>query len=223
MSAWNLLINNAGVMAPPRKETADGFEMQIGVNHLGHFALTGLLLDRLLATPGSRVVTVSSNAQYAGRINFDDLQSERGYSRYGAYSQSKLANVLFAFELQRRLEQAGAQTISVAVHPGFADTNLQETAAESSGLQAESLLYRLIKPVMAQTPKEGVRSQLYAATMPDVQGGDHIAVAYLQLWGPPRHVRAAKAAYNQDDARRLWEISEQLTGVTYAALQKQSV
>lgn len=215
----DMLINNAGVMAPPRAETADGFEMQIGVNHLGHFALTGLLLDVLLRTPGSRVVTVSSNAQYMGRINFDDLQSQRSYSRYGAYYQSKLANVLFAFELQRRLEVVGASTISVAVHPGLVKTNLQSTTVQVSGAHGERLMYGMLLPLLAQTPAEGARPQLYAATMPDVKGGEHIAVAYMHMRGHPTRVRAARAAYNEADARRLWEVSEKLAGVTYDALQ----
>jgi len=216
----DVLINNAGVMAPPRSETADGFEMQFGVNHLGHFALTGLLLDLLLKTPGSRMVTVSSNAQFMGRINFDDLQSERRYSRYGAYGQSKLANVLFAFELQRRLEAAGADTISVAVHPGFAGTNLQSTSAANNDSALEAGLYKIAIALFAQSQEKGTRPQLYAATMPDVQGGEHIAVSFMQMRGHVARVQANKAAYDKDIARRLWEVSEQLTGVRYEALDQ---
>jgi protochlorophyllide reductase len=215
----DLLINNAGVMAPPRTETADGFEMQFGVNHLGHFALTGLLLDTLLKTPGSRVVTVSSGAQSMGRMNFDDLQSKQSYSRYGAYSQSKLANVLFAFELERRLKAAGASTISIAVHPGLVRTNLHFTTVQATGSHGEGLIYSIVMPLIAQVPAEGARPQLYAATMPDVKGGEHIAVSFMQLRGQPARVKAARAAYNETDAKRLWQISEQLTGVTYDALR----
>src|SRR5690242_4845134 len=128
----DLLLNNAGVMAIPRAETADGFEMQLGTNHLGHFALTGLLLDLLLKTPGSRIVNTSSSAQYMGRMNFEDPQLRQNYSRWGAYGQSKLANVLFTHELQRRLEQAGSTTISASAHPGGARTNLQATSVNAS-------------------------------------------------------------------------------------------
>jgi NAD(P)-dependent dehydrogenase (short-subunit alcohol dehydrogenase family) len=222
-SQLDLLFNNAGIMAPPRSQTADGFEMQIGVNHLGHFALTGLLLEALLDTPGSRIITVSSNAQYYGRINFDDLQSEKSYSRYGAYGQSKLANVLFAFELQRRLDAAGAQALSIPIHPGFVDTNLQSAAAGSIGSTLEDRIYRIVKPIIrAQTAEEGTRPQLYAATMPGLRGGDHIAVAHMQIRGYPKKVKAARAAYDTADARLLWEISAQLTGVHYEALSSRA-
>lgn len=211
----DLLFNNAGLMAIPRRETEDGFEMQFGVNHLGHFALTGLLLPALLRTPGSRVVTVSSMAQRTGHIDFDDLMGEESYSRYGAYGQSKLANVLFAFELQRRLEAAGAETISVGVHPGYVDTELQSNSTDSSGSLFERALYGVLNKVAAQRPKQGVLPQLYAATMPDVQGGE--------FWGPrlfargyPVSTRAQPEAYDEEVAARLWEASEELTGVEYA-------
>jgi NAD(P)-dependent dehydrogenase (short-subunit alcohol dehydrogenase family) len=216
----DMLINNAGVMAPPRCETADGFEMQFGVNHLGHFALTGLLLELLLKTPGSRVVTVSSQAQFMGRINFDDLQGERGYTPYGAYGQSKLANVLFAFELQRRLEAAGAETISVVTHPGFAGTNLQSSSAAANDSPLQARLYEIGIALLAQSAEKGTRPQLYAATMPDVKGGEHLAVAHLHVRGPVARVKAVRRAYNEDVARRLWAVSEQLTGVKYSALDQ---
>ncbi|NJK81521.1 MAG: SDR family oxidoreductase [Chloroflexaceae bacterium] len=220
----DMLFNNAGVMAPPRQETADGFEMQFGTNHLGHFALTGLLLDMLLKTPASRVVTTSSSAQFAGTIKFDDLQGVKSYSRYGAYGQSKLANVLFAFELQRRLAAAGASIISVAVHPGLVRTNLQTTTVASTGSGTEGLMYRIVMPLLSMTPEEGARPQLYAATMPDVKGGEHIAVQFMHIRGYPARVRAAGPAYNLTIARQLWEVSEELTGVRYTALaQPQTV
>ncbi|NJL33509.1 MAG: SDR family NAD(P)-dependent oxidoreductase, partial [Chloroflexaceae bacterium] len=199
-------------------------EMQFGTNHLGHFALTGLLLDMLLKTPASRVVTTSSSAQFAGTIKFDDLQGVKSYSRYGAYGQSKLANVLFAFELQRRLAAAGASTISVAVHPGLVRTNLQTTTVASTGSGTEGLMYRIVMPLLSMTPEEGARPQLYAATMPDVKGGEHIAVQFMHIRGYPARVRAAGPAYNLTIARQLWEVSEELTGVRYTALaQPQTV
>lgn len=212
----HLLINNAGVMAPPRQETADGFEMQFGTNHLGHFALTGLLIDLIARTPGSRIVNVTSSAQYFGTINFDDLHSEQAYSRYGAYNQSKLANVLFTFELQRRLEAAGIEAISAAAHPGFSTTNLQKVTVSVSEARLEGLLYGLMMPMVAQSQAQGALPQLYAATMPDVKGGDHFAPnGFMEIRGYPARKPAAKAAYNEADAKRLWEVSETLTGVRY--------
>jgi NAD(P)-dependent dehydrogenase (short-subunit alcohol dehydrogenase family) len=211
----HILMNNAGVMAPPYGKTTDGFEMQFGVNHLGHFALTGLLLDRILETPGARVVTVSSNAQYLGSINFDDLQSEKKYERYPAYYQSKLANVLFAFELQRYFEKIGADAISVATHPGLSRTKLQSTAVEKSGNVLERIGYVIWLGLQAQKPSVGVRSQVYAATMPDVNGCDHVSPKYFKMRGAPVKNAAAKAAHDEAAAKRLWDISEQLTGVRY--------
>ncbi len=211
----DLLINNAGVMAPPRRETADGFEMQFGVNHLGHFALTGLLLDLLVSTPGSRVVTVSSTAAYYGRINFDDLQGEKRYSRYQAYGQSKLANLLFAFELQRRLAAASSGTISNGAHPGLAETNLQARAASDSGNLFERGLYTVMHALVSQGAELGALPQLYAATAPDAEGGALYGPRVLHVRGYPRRVRPPGAARNKANARRLWERSETLSGVTY--------
>lgn len=212
----HLLLNNAGVMAPPRQETTDGFELQFGTNHLGHFALTGLLLDRMARTPGSRIINVTSSAQYFGKINFDDLQSEQSYSRYGAYNQSKLANVLFTFELQRRLEAAGIEANSATAHPGLSTTNLQKRTVSVSEMRLEGLLYGLLMPLMAQSQAQGALPQLYAATMPDVKGGDHFAPdGFMEIRGYPKRKPAAKAAYNEADAKRLWEVSERLTGVRY--------
>src|SRR3954454_7909683 len=150
----DLLINNAGVMAIPRAETADGFEMQFGTNHLGHFALTGRLVDALRARAGSRVVTVSSTAHKPGQINFDDLMSQRSYKKWGAYSQSKLANLLFAFELQRRLAAAGSETISVAAHPGYSATNLQAVGPRQSGNRLMGALMSLGNKVFAQSDED---------------------------------------------------------------------
>lgn len=215
----DLLINNAGVMAPPYQTTADGFEMQIGTNHLGHFALTGRLLDLLLKTSGSRVVNVTSAAQYFGNINFKDLQSEKSYSRYKAYGQSKLANVLFTLELQRRLEAAGQETISVMAHPGYSNTNLQGTAAEGSQSPVEGFFYSKLGSGVAQPSAQGALPQLYAATMPTVKGGDHYGPdGFMELRGYPKRLPPAKSGRNPETAERLWIVSEQLTGVTYEAL-----
>ena len=216
----DILINNAGIMAIPRSETVDGFETQFGVNHLGHFALTGLLLERLVQTPGSRVVSVSSTANYIGSINFDDLMGEKEYSRYGAYGQSKLANVLFANELQKRLAEAGADTISLSAHPGYANTNLQGNSTEHSGAFLERLLYPITNSILAQSQEMGALPQLFAATAPEANGCDFIGPNFLNTRGYPKKVRPNKDAYNAGIARRLWEISETLTGVQYQALDR---
>jgi NAD(P)-dependent dehydrogenase (short-subunit alcohol dehydrogenase family) len=208
----DLLINNAGVMALPRTATADGFEMQIGTNHLGHFALTGLLLDRLLVAPGSRVVTVSSLAHRYGRVKLDDLHSARRYSRNGAYAQSKLANLLFALELNRRLAAAGAQAASLAAHPGFASTDLFRHLP--AGIRAGA---RLFEPLIAQDSQMGALPVLRAATDPAARGGEYYGPGGItHLTGYPKSVTPARRARDADSARRLWEESQRLTGVTYA-------
>jgi NAD(P)-dependent dehydrogenase (short-subunit alcohol dehydrogenase family) len=211
----DILLNNAGVMAPPRGETADGFEMQFGTNHLGHFALTGRLMPLLLATPGSRVVTVSSMAHLNGRIDFNDLQHAQSYSRYEAYSQSKLANVLFGRELQRRLSAAGAETISVIAHPGLSNTNLQHTTAEASGSRFEGGLYNFLLNTLGQSAEMGSLPQLYAATMPDVQGGDFFGPDGFYIRGNPTTIKGSSASKDRETAERLWRMSEELTGVGY--------
>lgn len=205
----DILMNNAGLMAIPKTATADGFESQFGVNHLAHFALTGLLLDRLLAAPGSRVINVSSQAHTGGRINFDDLQGDKSYSRFGAYAQSKVANILFTRELQKHLDQAGAPVLSVAAHPGVAATSLFEF-----GFGPVDAVLKFSAGLFGQNAAMGALPQLYAATAPDVQGGEY--------FGPRRGVRGypirlMPTRYAQDDgiAARLWEVSEQLTGVRY--------
>ena len=210
----DILINNAGLMAIPRSETSDGFELQFGVNHLGHFALTGLLLPLLQETPGSSVVTVSSMIAWTGKIAFDDLQSQQSYTRYGAYGQSKLANQLFAFELARRLENSRGMTRSLAAHPGYSATNLQEASAHSSDSLLEGAGYGILNKVMAQSALMGSLPQLYAATSPSLETA--------QLIGPDKFIRGypvvaipPKAARSAADAARLWEMSESLTGVTY--------
>lgn len=202
----DILINNAGVMAPPYSKTVDGFEMQFGTNHLGHFVLTGLLIDLLKKTPDSRVVTVSSYAHYFGRIAFNDLNSERFYQKWLAYGQSKLANVLFGYELQRRVSRNGNNPISVVVHPGYAATNLQHT----------STLFSLLNPIMAQNQEMGALPTLYAATSPDIRGGEYIGPdGFLGQRGYPHEASSSFLSQDEDTARRLWEVSEGLTQIQF--------
>lgn len=210
----DLLINNAGVMAIPRAETAEGFEMQLGVNHLAHFALTGLLIEPIRATPGSRVVSVSSMAAMQGRIAFDDLHGGQSYTRYGAYSQSKLANLLFAFELQRRLAQAGSPTLSLAAHPGLSATELQDNTAQASGSLWERMVYPVMHATLSQSAAAGALPQLYAATAPDVQPGGYYGPRW-QARGAPVAAQGPAAAYDEAAAARLWQVSEELTRVEF--------
>ncbi|HEY5053121.1 MAG TPA: oxidoreductase [Solirubrobacterales bacterium] len=208
----DLLINNAGVMAPPRRETADGFELQFGTNHLGHFALTGLLLEKLEGRKGARVVTVSSTAHKLGRIDFENLQSEGRYGRWRAYGQSKLANVLFARELDRRLRLAGSTVSSLAAHPGYSATNLQSASPPAFDRAIMAVTNRLL----AQSAEMGALPQLYAATRPNLDGGLFIGPdGFEQQRGYPQVVNPVKAGRDEDVARRLWSASEQLTGVSY--------
>jgi NAD(P)-dependent dehydrogenase (short-subunit alcohol dehydrogenase family) len=208
----DLLINNAGIMAAPRRLTRDGFESQFGTNHLGHFALTGLLLARLLAAPEPRVVTETSIGHRMGRINFDDLQGERRYVRWLAYGQSKLANLMFAFELQRRASEAGTAVKSMVAHPGYTSTNLQFAAPPIYERAVMAVTNRLF----GQTAEMGALPTLYAATAPDLLGGSFIGPdGPMEQRGYPKVVTAAGKAYNQEEWRQLWEVSEQLTGVHY--------
>ena len=204
----DVLMNNAGVMAVPHATTAQGFEMQLGTNHLGHFALAGLLLPLLRAASAPRVISTSSQAHRTGRMRWDDLQWEKRYERWQAYGQSKLANLLFMRELATR---AGASILSAAAHPGWAATHLQ--AGEGLTKRVTSLANH----VFAQSDAQGALPQLYAATMPDVVGGDY--------WGPdglferaghPKRVGSTAASNDMADAARLWDVSEQLTGVTFS-------
>jgi len=205
-SNLDLLINNAGVMAIPYGQTADGFELQFGINHIGHFALTGLLLSLLENTPGSRIVTVSSYAHWFGWINFGDLNGKKFYYRWLAYTQSKLANLLFAYELQRRLSQNGKNTISVAAHPGYAETNLQQHSA----------LWSFLNPIMAQSQAMGALPILYATTHPEVEGGEYISPdGFLGQRGYPFKGFSSRRSHNETIAQRLWEVSEEMTGVKY--------
>jgi NAD(P)-dependent dehydrogenase (short-subunit alcohol dehydrogenase family) len=205
----DLLINNAGVMAPgQRRQTADGFELQIGTNHLGHFALTGLLLPRMQGRKGARVVTVSSTAHKVGRIRFDDLQSERRYGRWRCYCQSKLANVLFARELDRRLREAGSVVASLAAHPGYAATNLQTAAPPAF----DRAVFALSNRLLAQNAEMGALPQLYAATRPNLEGGLFIGPdGFEEQRGHPKVVQPVKRGRDPETAARLWEVSEALT------------
>ncbi|MEO5876433.1 MAG: oxidoreductase [Streptosporangiaceae bacterium] len=210
----DLLVNNAGVMAVPRRTTADGFELQFGTNHLGHFALTGLLLPALLRRTAPRVVTVSSGVHKAGRMNFDDLQGEKRYRKWGAYAQSKLANLLFAFELDRRAE--GSALVSLAAHPGYASTNLQGVGPAMSGSKAAAWVVGLGNSVLAQSADMGALPQLYAATSPEARGGTYIGPDRLfEQRGHPKVVSSTKAARDPKSAERLWRASEELTGIHY--------
>jgi NAD(P)-dependent dehydrogenase (short-subunit alcohol dehydrogenase family) len=209
----DVLINNAGVMALPLRRTADGFEMQFGTNHLGHFALTGLLLDSLLVVRDSRVVTVSSlGHRLRAAIHFDDLQWEHGYDRIAAYGQSKLANLLFTYELQRRLAaRADAKTIAVAAHPGGSNTEL---ARNLPGV------FRPVKavlgPLLFQSPAMGALPTLRAATDPAVQGGQYYGPAgFLEQRGRPKLVKSSAQSHDEELQRRLWAVSEELTGVSF--------
>jgi NAD(P)-dependent dehydrogenase (short-subunit alcohol dehydrogenase family) len=215
----DLLVNNAGVMALPRRETKDGFEMQFGTNHLGHFALTGLLLPALLGAEGpARVVTMSSGAHQMGRFDFDDLQRERRYQRWMAYGQSKLANLLFAFEMARRAAIAGRddELTSVAAHPGYAATNLQSQGARMEGSKLKGALASLGNKLFAQSDAQGALPALYAATMPDVIGGEYFGPdGRSGSRGYPTRAGTAKKARDPELMTKLWEASERLTGVTY--------
>ncbi len=213
--ALDILVNNAGVMAPPaRLETKQGFELQFGTNHLGHFALTGLLLPKLVRSPGARVVTVSSFAHEAGRMDFDDLQSRRGYTPYGAYSQSKLANLLFMLELDRRLKASGASTISVGAHPGFVSTSLQAAGPFMGAKPLTSWLVLAGVRLFGQSAKLGAEPQLYAATAPGVGGGDYFGPRY-RIAGHPTAATMSPEAQDATIAMWLWDVSEELTGVAY--------
>lgn len=221
----DLLINNAGVLAPPHRQlTRDGFELQLGTNHLGHFALTGLLLPALLS-PGaasSRIVTVSSIAHRGATMDFTNLQWERGYRPWPAYRRSKLANLLFGFELQRRLERAQVRACSVVVHPGVSNTNL---FAAGPG-QGRGLIARLTPffiALFAQSDAQGALPTLYAATAPEIRGGRFYGCdGFREMRGYPVEVRAETQAYDEAMAARLWEVSESLTGVSYQLPESRS-
>ncbi|GAB5491531.1 MAG: oxidoreductase [Phototrophicaceae bacterium] len=214
----DILLNNAGVMAIPRQETADGFEMQLGVNHLGHFALTRLLLDVIVKTPNARIHNVTSSANYSGSINFDDLMGEKDYGRWSAYGQSKLANVFFTYELQKRLTSAGYDTITNTSHPGLVLTNLQANSVEQSGTGIEAFLYRLLGPLMAQDVSMGILPMLYGSVAEDAKGGVFYGPRTFNLRGYPAEKKANSDANDAQALKRFWEISEDLTGINYDLL-----
>jgi len=211
----DLLINNAGVMATPKQRTAQNFEMQLGVNHLGHFALTGLLLPQLFAAHRARVVNVSSTGHRPGRIDFDNLQWETGYHPWRAYFQSKLANLLFTYELQRRLEHAGRTAAALAAHPGGSKTNLGH---ENPGGLLNTLLQssRPVLELLLQSSSMGALPTLRAAVDPEARGGEYYGPGgFAQQSGYPIRVDSSLRSKDTAVARRLWEVSEELTGVKY--------
>ena len=202
----DLLINNAGIMVPPFGKTAQGFETQFGVNHLGHFALTAQLLDLVLSTPGSRIVNVSSIAHKIGKIDFSNLNSEKGYNAQAAYGQSKLANLLFTYELQRRLDKAGKDTLAVAAHPGWTETNLQ----------VHSKPTMFLNRFFAQEALMGALPTLYAAAASDVKGSEYYGPrGFMEMNGPPTRVSSNRRSHDTDVAERLWNVSEDLAGVRF--------
>jgi NAD(P)-dependent dehydrogenase (short-subunit alcohol dehydrogenase family) len=207
----DLLINNAGVMAAPRRHTADGFELHFGTNHLGHFALTNLLLPLMEGRDDARVVTLSSNAhKTVRRIAFDNLNGDSRYFRWNAYGQSKLANLMFALELDRRLRASGSTVKSLAAHPGYSATNLQSAAAPL----ADRLVMKVGNAVVAQSDEMGALPVLYAATVPGLEGGTYVGPDGLgEHRGHPKIVHPNRVASDEQSARRLWEVSEELTGV----------
>ncbi|HBY06385.1 MAG TPA: short-chain dehydrogenase [Chloroflexi bacterium] len=215
-TSLDILVNNAGVMALPYRQTADGFEMQFGTNHLGHFALTGLLLPRLLASPAGRVVTISSMVHRQGSIDFGNLNGEKAYAPWPAYRQSKLSNLLFAYELQRKLQAAGKPLISLACHPGYANTNLQSVGPEMGQSSLDKLFWKLANTLVAQSAEKGALPSLYAATALEAQGGDFIAPhGPAEARGYPVRSKSSPASYEEAAAAKLWQISEELTGVKY--------
>lgn len=216
--ALDLLINNAGVMALPKRElTDDGFERQFGTNHLGHFALTGLLMPALLKAPAPRVVTVASLAHRTGKIDFDNLQRERGYEGWDAYNASKLANILFAKELDRRARAAHSRLLSLAVHPGVSTTNIFSNGPGTMSLKA--IAVKVLAPVLMQNDQAGALPTLYAATSPDAHGGEYIGPdGFGELKGAPVVVQPRPQALDVAVGERLWAVSEELTGVRYPAL-----
>lgn len=211
----DVLVNNAGVMAlPKREQTPDGFERQFGTNHLGHFALTGLLMPALLKAEAARIVTVASLAHRNGKMEWDNLQGERSYSPWGAYNMSKLANILFARELDRRAREAGTKLVSVAVHPGVSVTNIA-----GPGSDFKSQFMRMFGRFLFQNDAMGALPTLYAATAPEVHGGEYIGPdGRGEMGGYPKVVQPKPQALDEQAGRRLWTVSEELTGVVYPVL-----
>ncbi|MCU1463900.1 MAG: short-chain dehydrogenase/reductase [Acidimicrobiales bacterium] len=216
--AVDVLMNNAGVMAIPLRRNSVGWEMQFATNHLGHFALTGLLMPRLLASGAPRVVTTSSMVHLVGAMRWDDLNAERHYRKWGAYGQSKLANLLFTYELDRKARAAGVPLVAAAAHPGYASTHLQEASVEMAGGALRSLRtagWSALNGLIGQSDAMGALPQLRAATAPDVEGGQYFGPRLVGWRGLPTRVGSSRRSRREDDGRRLWEISEELTGVRF--------
>jgi NAD(P)-dependent dehydrogenase (short-subunit alcohol dehydrogenase family) len=213
----DLLINNAGVMALPTRElTPDGFERQFGTNHLGHFALTGLLLPQFRGAADPRVVTVASLAHRNGRIEFDNLQSERSYVPWDAYNSSKLANILFASELDRRARAAGSRLASIPVHPGISKTSIVDNGPGMGSKDLKVRVLKVVAPFIMQDDAMGALPTLYAATAPEAKGGEYIGPdGFMEFKGYPKVVQARPQALDESVAKRLWQVSEELTGVKY--------
>lgn len=214
----DLLCNNAGVMAVPLRRTREGFEMQIGTNHFGHYALTGLLLDLLNAAPAARIVNVASLAhRWTRAMDLADINwQHKTYKRWDAYGKSKLANLLFTFELDRRLQQAGLKILSTAAHPGYAATNLQQVGPAMDQSPLGSWVMKLSNAAFGQTAAMGALPSLYAATAAGVQSGDYYGPSgFQQLHGSPAKVDCRKLARDPQLAAQLWELSAKLTGVQY--------
>lgn len=211
-SQLDILINNAGVMMPPYSKTEDDFELQMGANYFGHFLLTGLLFDTIVKTPDSRIVSLSSNAHKQGKINFDDLQSEKKYSKLKAYSQSKLACLMYAFELQRRLDRAGHTTLSVAAHPGASDTDLGRHIPK----WAYKMLRYTIAPLIIHSSAKGALPTMMAAVGSDTKGGEYFGpTGFMEMKGKPGRAKSTSLANNEEIAAKLWSLSEELTGIQY--------
>ena len=216
--ALDLLVNNAGIMAPlTRKTSPDGFEIQLATNHLGHFLLTSLLLPSLRRAPAPRVVTVASIAHRRGKIKFDDLQSERSYSPFASYAQTKLANLLFAFELQRRVDKAGVKLASIAAHPGVAMTSIIVNGIGGGASNVVTRAINFFSPLYMHSEEQGALPTLYAATMPDAApGGYYGPDGFREMTGFPMRVDCKPQAKDLASAARLWEISEKLTGAKFS-------
>jgi len=209
-----ILCNNAGLMAIPRRETVDGFEMQLGVNHLGHFALTGHLIDMLIESKG-RIVNQSSMAHEGSEIDFDDLMSEKSYSKWGAYGQSKLANLLFTYELDRKLDEADADVEAVACHPGVSDTNLFKKGSEMTDSKIKEKIQGIFSHVVGQSAEKGALTMLYAATE-DLEGGEYIGPSgFRNMRGLPEKQESSETSSNKRSQEKLWYKSEELTSVEY--------
>ena len=215
----DILCNNAGIMAIPYSKTADGFEMQFGTNHLGHFALTALLIDVLMKTPKSRIVNVSSIAHHFGKMNFEDLNSEKSYAKWAAYGQSKLANILFTLELQKRLTEVGSKTLCIASHPGYASTNLQSVGPKMENSKIGEKFNAWANKMFAQSAEMGALPTLYAATHSPILGGN--LYGPNKFWnsrGYPVLNQIAKQGRKPADGKQLWKMSEEMTKIKFPDL-----